>query len=108
MAINETKTPLDKDPLGATAPKPTTGGSILRTAILLAVFSFLVGGALSVLGLDPVDFWRGLGSGIRAFVEGILNLGWGAVTTILSYIIFGAMIVLPIWGISKLLAMRKK
>lgn len=105
MTIDDTKPPLDKGPAPA-ANDPQSAG-ILRTIMVLTVFSFLVGAVLTILGLHPLDFWKGLGEGVKAFVEGILDLGWGAVSTILTYIIFGAMIVVPIWGVAKLFSLRK-
>ena len=102
----ENKTPpLEKGP--APAGSDLNRQSILRTVLVLTVFSFLVGAVLTILGLHPLDFWKGLGEGVKAFVEGILDLGWGAVSTVLTYIIFGAMIVVPVWGVAKLFSLRK-
>ncbi|MGV6801607.1 MAG: DUF6460 domain-containing protein [bacterium] len=73
----------------------------------LVIASFLVGAALHFVGLNPLEFWQSLVAGVTNFFTSIFGMGWEAVATIFSYIAFGAMIVVPIWLVAKLLSMRK-
>lgn len=76
------------------------------TVITLLVASFLVGMVMNFAGLDPAEFWGGIFGGMRDFVEGVLGMGWSAVTAFFTYILFGAMIVVPIWLVARLLSRR--
>ncbi len=89
----DTKTP---------ARSKLVSGSAARTAIYLILASMLVGFVLATLGLNPIDFWQGLVRGIGNLVEGLINLGWGAIYSVVQYIVLGAVIVIPIWLFIKL------
>ena len=95
-----------------TGAKPETAkgiskSEVLKTVLWLVLVSFLVGAAFSIIGLSPVEFWSGLWNGLRRFIENILNLGWDVVFNVLNYVMLGAIVVVPIWGVSKLISMRK-
>lgn len=102
MTDAETKPGLEKGPAPEAAPRKA---GVLTTIIQLTVASLLVGAVLAMIGLSPIDFWTGLADTVRHFVEGILNLGWSTVSTVITYIILGAMIVIPVWGVAKLLSL---
>ncbi len=75
------------------------GGSPLAVLGRLILASILVGVVLSVLGLDP---WNILQS-VENFVRGIWNMGFDAVRWVWRYFLLGAVIVLPIWLIVRLI-----
>lgn len=79
----------------------------VSTLIYLLVASMLVGFVLATLGLNPVDFWRGLVRGIGELFRSLIDLGWGAIYSIISYVLLGAVIVVPIWLIIQLTNRRK-
>jgi len=74
-----------------------------RTAIQLIIASVLVGAFLAFWGISPAEFWRG----IFDFLRGIL--GWlgdsvgEILMNLLTYLLFGAAIVVPVWLISRAL-----
>jgi hypothetical protein len=75
------------------------GGSPGAVIIKLIFASILVGALLAALGYDPANFVRTI---IRQF-ERILDMGWGAVETILRWALYGAVIVVPVWLVMRLL-----
>lgn len=75
------------------------GGVIFR----LVLASILVGALMALLGIDPEE----LVNRIYRFVRGVLDLGWGAVDQVLRWLIYGAVIVVPVWFIARLLSGRR-
>lgn len=78
------------------------GGSPLTVAFRLILLSILVGVVLSVLGLNP---WNIVES-FRALVAGIWNMGFDAIVWLWRYFLLGAVIVVPIWLVMRLLGSR--
>jgi uncharacterized protein DUF6460 len=74
------------------------GGSPLMVLVRLVLLSILVGVILNVLGFDP---WNILPS-IQRFVVGIWDMGFDAVRWIWRIFLLGAIIVIPIWLIIRL------
>lgn len=74
------------------------GGSPLAVVLRLVLLSILVGVVLAVLGLDP---WNILVS-VRRLFWNVWYLGFDAVDTLWRYFLLGAVIVIPIWLISRL------
>ena len=74
------------------------GGSPLAVAVRLALLSILVGVVLSAIGFDP---WNILNS-IRRLFDWIYNLGFDAINWVWRYFLLGAVIVIPIWLLSRL------
>ena len=64
----------------------------------LILLSILVGVILSALGLDPFDIVRS----IEQLVRHIWNMGFDAVRWVWRYFLLGAVIVIPIWIIVRL------
>lgn len=75
------------------------GGSPLSVAFRLILLSILVGVVLSVLGLNP---WNIVES-FRALIASIWNMGFDAIAWLWRYFLLGAVIVIPIWLIMRLL-----
>jgi Family of unknown function (DUF6460) len=75
------------------------GGSPLTVVLRLILLSILVGVVLAAIGLDP---WNIVNS-IRRLFNWIYNLGFDAITGLWRYFLLGAVIVVPIWLISRLL-----
>ncbi len=74
------------------------GGPPLAVIVRLILLSILVGVVLHASGLDP---WNILDS-IRRFVLSIWDMGFDAVRWVWRYFLLGAIIVLPIWLIVRL------
>ena len=74
------------------------GGPPLSVIFRLILLSILVGVILKVLGLDPLDILRSIEDLIRA----VWNMGFDAVMWLWRYFLLGAVIVLPIWLLVRL------
>ncbi len=71
-------------------PKITPG-----TIVKLLIISFFVGWGLSVLELTPLELLRGLFERFDSMLAWISR----SMGSIVSYVLIGAMIVVPIWAI---------
>ena len=76
------------------------GGSPLAVAFRLILLSILVGVVLAAIGFDP---WNILYS-IRLLAQRIYDLGFDAVNGLWRYFLLGAVIVIPVWLLSRLFA----
>jgi Family of unknown function (DUF6460) len=74
------------------------GGPPLAVVVRLILLSILVGVVLHASGLDP---WNILDS-IRRFFLSIWNMGFDAVRWLWRYFLLGAVVVVPIWIIVRL------
>jgi len=74
------------------------GGWPIVIKIKLVLLSILVGVVLAAVGFDP---WNILNS-IRLLFQRIWDLGFDAVNWLWRYFLLGAVIVLPIWFLSRL------
>jgi Family of unknown function (DUF6460) len=79
------------------------GGPPLSVIFRLILLSILVGVILKVLGLDPFNILRSIEDLIRAVWE----MGFDAVVWLWRYFLLGAVIVLPIWLIVRLIRAAK-
>jgi hypothetical protein len=79
------------------------GGPPLSVIFRLALLSILIGVILKVLGLDPFNILRSIEDLVRA----IWNMGFDAVLWLWRYFLLGAVIVIPIWLIMRLLNAAK-
>jgi hypothetical protein len=75
------------------------GGSPLSVAVKLIFMSLVVGALLMWLNLRPHDLLLAL----RNFVDSIYNMGFDAVRALAEYVVAGAVIVVPIWFILRLM-----
>ncbi|WP_341990777.1 DUF6460 domain-containing protein [Azorhizobium sp. AG788] len=79
------------------------GGSPVSVLLRLVLLSVVVGVILAALGLDPANL---LGS-LRRFVESIFSLGFDTVERLWRYFLLGAVIVIPLWLVLRLLRMGR-
>jgi hypothetical protein len=80
------------------------GRSARGTVIRLVVASIAVGAILSVLSIDPAEFWRGVWNGLKTIVSLLGDTIGEILLNILTYFVLGAIVVVPIWLIARLLA----
>jgi hypothetical protein len=78
------------------------GGSPLGVLLRLVILSIIVGVLLAALGVDPWNIWRSF----EALVRRVMSMGFEAVEWIWRYFLLGAVIVIPIWIVARLLQMR--
>jgi hypothetical protein len=76
------------------------GGSPMAVAFRLILLSILVGVVLAAIGFDP---WNILKS-IRLLFQRLWDLGFDAVNWLWRYFLLGAVIVLPIWLLTRIFA----
>ena len=74
------------------------GGSPLAVAFRLALLSILVGVVLAAIGFDP---WNIVNS-IRLLFQRIWDLGFDAINGLWRYFLLGAVIVIPIFVLSRI------
>lgn len=74
------------------------GGSPLAVAFRLILLSILVGIVLAAIGFDP---WNIIAS-IHLLIRRIWDLGFDAINGLWRYFLLGAVIVVPVWLISRL------
>jgi len=74
------------------------GGSPLQVAFRLILLSVLVGVVLAAIGFDP---WNIIQS-IRLLFRRLWDLGFDAVNWLWRYFLLGAVVVIPIWLLSRI------
>ena len=74
------------------------GGTPLQVAFRLILLSILVGVVLAAIGFDP---WNIIHS-IRLLFQRLWDLGFDAINWLWRYFLLGAVIVIPIWLLSRL------
>ncbi|MEH2511770.1 hypothetical protein V1291_003124 [Nitrobacteraceae bacterium AZCC 1564] len=79
------------------------GGSPLSVLLRLILLSILVGVVLAAIGFDP---WNIVES-IRRLLEWVWNFGFDAVNSLWRYFLLGAVIVVPIWLISRVFSSNR-
>ncbi|HKH80138.1 MAG TPA: DUF6460 domain-containing protein [Methylovirgula sp.] len=79
------------------------GGTPLNVALRLFFLSLIVGALLMWLDIRPADIVQGA---VR-FVHRVWSLGFDALRDMGDYLVAGAMIVVPLWLIARLLNMRE-
>jgi len=86
-------------------PKPRSaldrlfGGPPLMVIVRLVLLCVLVGVVLAALGLDPSNIWRS----VEGLIRSIWNMGFDSVVWLWRYFLLGAVIVIPIWLIVRLM-----
>ncbi len=75
------------------------GGTPASVFVKLLFVSLVVGALLMWLDIRPADILRG----VQDFLNRIYALGFGAVREVINYVIAGAVIVVPVWFILRLL-----
>ena len=79
------------------------GGSPLAVLGKLILLSILIGVVLSALGLDPMNIF----SSLQRLIRDVWNMGFDAVRWLWQYFLLGAVIVIPIWLILRLVRAPK-
>jgi hypothetical protein len=82
------------------------GGNPLSVILKLALVCVVVGIVLAVLGYSPPDLLRSIPDLLHAFsnlLRAISEMGWGWVESAFNWFILGAIIVIPIWIIIRVL-----
>src|SRR6266700_954045 len=74
------------------------GGSPLSETIRLILLSILVGVVLAAIGFDP---WNILNS-IQLLFRRLWDLGFDAINWLWRYFLLGAVIVIPVWLLSRM------
>jgi hypothetical protein len=75
------------------------GGSPIPVLLRLLVLSFVVGLALWIFGIDPMDLWYHFGETVREVWENMGDFARWAI----KYVALGAIVVLPLWIIFRIL-----
>ena len=86
---------------GQPAANPLTrffGGPPLSVVFRLVLLSILIGVILKVMGLDPFNILRS----IQDLIQYIWDMGFDAVRWVWRYFLLGAIVVIPIWLILRL------
>lgn len=78
------------------------GGHPIAVFLRLALVFLLAGVFLSLFGITPRNFFQT----IDDLAWRIYDLGFGAIEWLLEYMLLGAMLVIPVWLILRLLALR--
>jgi hypothetical protein len=79
------------------------GGPPLAVLGKLVLLSILIGVVLSALGLDPLNIF----SSLQRLIRDVWNMGFDAVRWLWQYFLLGAVIVIPIWLILRLVRTPK-
>ena len=79
------------------------GGPPLSVIFRLILLSILIGVILQVLGLDPWNIFDSL----RRLVLRVWDMGFDAVRWLWRYLLLGAVVVVPIWLIVRLMRVAK-
>jgi hypothetical protein len=100
LCARETTMPEDTRELPATQDGLSRflGGSPLAVLGRLVLLSILVGIVLAAIGLDP---WN-IVTSIRRLFQWVYDLGFDAISGLWRYFLLGAVIVVPIWLISRM------
>jgi len=80
------------------------GGSPGQVLVQLIVVSFIVGLVLNVLGVSPFDIVDGL----KRLAFRIYSMGFGTVEWMVRYLLLGAVVVVPIWLVLRILKMGRR
>jgi hypothetical protein len=79
------------------------GGSPLSVLGRLILLSILVGVVLSIIGLDPMN----IVASIETLAREIYAMGFDAVRYLWRYFLLGAVVVVPLWILSRLFSGRR-
>jgi Family of unknown function (DUF6460) len=74
------------------------GGPLWSVLIKLIFLSLLVGAFLSLLNVTPFDLF----DNVIDLVRSVFGLGFDAIRDVGRWIVYGAVIVVPLWLISRL------
>ena len=75
------------------------GGSPLSVVVRIVLMSVLAGVVLSAIGLDPWNIW----TSVEILARQIYAMGFDAVVWVWRYFLLGAVVVVPLWLVLRLL-----
>ena len=78
---------------------PFSGGEPLSVFFRLVLLSILIGVVLSAFGLDPLNIIES----VRMLFVRIWDMGFDAIAWVWRYFLLGAVIVIPIWLIVRVI-----
>jgi hypothetical protein len=79
------------------------GDTPAKTLVRLMVISLVVGIIMSTIGLTPYDLWYKL----QDFALRLYDLGFDAIWRIARYFVWGAMVVVPVFLLMRLLKISR-
>jgi hypothetical protein len=82
-------------------------GNPVRTLVWLVVVSVLVGFVFVTLGIDPIRLVEGIVGNIDVLIATFVDLGHWIARHVGRYFLVGVVVVVPLWLIARLFAMRK-
>jgi len=80
------------------------GGSPIAVVIRLAVISIIVGVVLTALDIRP----QNLVDHVRLMFHRVWSMGFGAVESVLGFLLLGAVVVIPIWIVVRIFAALRR
>lgn len=80
------------------------GGNPIAVMIRLIIMSVVVGIVLAAFGLSPLELLEA----IQRLAVRVYNMGFDAIEWALQYFLLGAVIVIPVWFISRLFSTSSK
>lgn len=83
--------------------KKLIGAQPRRTVIQLVIASVLVGAFLAFWGISPREFWSGAFNFVKGLVSWLGDSVGEVVTNLLTYLLFGAAIVIPVWLVMRVI-----
>ena len=94
-----TESPRPEIPMANDSLSRFLGGSPLAVLGRLVLLSILIGVILSALGFDPLNIF----DSIRFLFRRIWDMGFDAIRWLWQYFLLGAVLVIPIWFIMRLI-----
>lgn len=80
------------------------GGNPVGVVIRLVLLSIIVGVVMSALGITPANVFYHL----DLLVRRIYDMGFGSIEWLLQHFLIGAVIVIPIWLIARIIRMARR
>lgn len=80
------------------------GDSVSGTIIRLVLLSIVVGVVFSALGITPANIFERL----QLLIRRIADLGFGTIEWAFTYFLLGAVVVIPIWLIVRLVGQARR
>jgi hypothetical protein len=84
------------------------GGPWPKVLLRLVIFSAIVGFLMVTFGIDPDQLIHNVTEAARRLINTIAFQGLDTLVTFARYCAYGAVIVIPIWLITRLVASRRR
>ncbi len=73
-------------------------GSRIKIIIRLLIYSLVVGALLSILGFTALGFLQR----IISWFSSLFQMGWGLIFALGGWVLSGAILVVPVWFVTRL------